>query len=308
LPVLPTESHYKDRETEEFLDIYFYRPFGSVLAVASRRLGLSPNAVTILSMIVGVIAGHLFSYSSMRLTIAGIFLLILSDALDSADGQLARLTGKISRTGRILDGLAGNIVFISVYVNICLRYAAEGGSPWIFALGGAAGFCHSFQAALADFYRNGYLHFVRGPGKCEMDSADSIQQQYRRLTWKENRMHKFLLLAYVGHMRQQEMVARQFMRLRTEVDARYGQAVPDDLRLQYGRLSRPMIKYYNILTINTRVIALFIFLLLSVPYLYFVFELAVMNLLFIYVIVRQEQISENMIAALQAGDGVKSRA
>ncbi len=302
MPVLPTESNYKDRDTEEFLDIYFYRPVGSVLALSARRLGMTPNAVTVLSMVVGVAAGHLFYYRSLKLTALGILLFILSDALDSADGQLARLTGVKSMYGRILDGLAGNIVFISVYLHICLRYVAEGSSMWIFALALAAGFFHSLQAALADFYRNIYLLIVRGAGVGEIDGLDVIQDRYRQLNWKHHFKAKLLLLFYLGHIHEQEAIARQTMTLRAAVTTRYGTAIPRELRTEYQRVNQPMIKYYNLLTINTRVIVLFICLLLGVPYLYFVFELVVLNLLFLFVIVRQEQTSQTLLANVKTAE------
>ncbi|HVP07175.1 MAG TPA: hypothetical protein VMS71_04965, partial [Candidatus Acidoferrum sp.] len=216
-----------------------------------------------------------------------------------ADGQLARLSGIKSKMGRIFDGLAGNIVFASIYVHICLRFMAEGGSGWIFALAAVAGVCHSFQSALADYYRNGYLHFVRGPKSGELDSSAGILDEYHRLSWSRNFREKAMLRFYLEHIREQEMVSRKFLELKTVVAARYGDAIPKHIRDNYRTASRPMIKYYNILTINTRIIALILFLLIGLPYLYFVFELVVLNLLFVYVIIRQERISLSMLASLE---------
>lgn len=48
-------------------------------------------------------------------------LLIWANSFDSADGQLARMTHNYSRIGRILDGMAGDIWFATIYVAICLR-------------------------------------------------------------------------------------------------------------------------------------------------------------------------------------------
>ena len=44
-------------------------------------------------------------------------------------------------------------------------------------------------------------------------------------------------------------------------------------------------KYTNILTFNTRAIALYISLLIGEPWLYFVFEVVVMTSLFVYICV-----------------------
>ena len=80
--------------------------------------------------------------------------------LDNADGQLARLTHRESREGRIIDSLADHLVFVSVYVHLTLRYLFEGSSPAICLLALAAGISHALQGAAADYYRNTYLYFV----------------------------------------------------------------------------------------------------------------------------------------------------
>lgn len=61
-------------------------------------------------------------------------LLIWANSYDSADGQLARMTGKKTPLGRILDGTAGDCWFIAIYAAICLRLTPEWGIwIWIFA-------------------------------------------------------------------------------------------------------------------------------------------------------------------------------
>ena len=87
------------------------RRMGRVIAAAAYVVGLTPNGVTVISA--------LFTFSALALialvppTIGvGILigvLLILGYALDAADGQLARLTGRGSRAGgsHHLDGRVG---------------------------------------------------------------------------------------------------------------------------------------------------------------------------------------------------------
>jgi len=141
---------------EEAIDRAFYRPVGYTIARMSRALALSPNAVTLISIAVGVTAGHLFYYSHLTVNVLGMILLVTAEAMDSADGQLARMTNTHSRFGRILDGFGGNLIFISIYLHLCLRVVHEGGPLWIFFVAVACGASHSFQCAMADYYRNAY--------------------------------------------------------------------------------------------------------------------------------------------------------
>ena len=55
--------------------------------------------MTALGGIFGIAAGHLYYYRDLRLNLLGMALHVISNALDNADGQLARLTNKGSREG-----------------------------------------------------------------------------------------------------------------------------------------------------------------------------------------------------------------
>ena len=51
----------------------------------------------------------------------------------------------------------------------------------------------------------------------------------------------------------------------------------------------PLMKYTNMLSFNTRVIALFVSLLIDAPWLYFAFELTVLNAMLIYMVRTHER-------------------
>ncbi|MGW3293662.1 CDP-alcohol phosphatidyltransferase family protein [Streptomyces xiamenensis] len=81
------------------------RPLGRVLAAAAFRAGLTPNQVTLLSALVSyaALAAVALLPPSWGLA-AGVYAgLVLGFALDSADGQLARLRRESSAVGEWLD-------------------------------------------------------------------------------------------------------------------------------------------------------------------------------------------------------------
>ena len=114
-------STLKSMDTEETFDLMFYRPIGYCWAVMARRLGITPNAITIASIFLGVGAGVCFYFNNIWWNLLGVLLLVWADSFDSADGQLARMTKQYSRIGRILDGVSGDIWFAAIYIAICLR-------------------------------------------------------------------------------------------------------------------------------------------------------------------------------------------
>ncbi|MDE6558287.1 MAG: CDP-alcohol phosphatidyltransferase family protein, partial [Muribaculaceae bacterium] len=102
-------SSLKSMDTEETFDLIFYRPIGFVWAKIARRLGITPNVITIASIFLGIGAAVAFYFNNFWINLAGVILLMWADSFDSADGQLARMTHQYSRLGRILDGLSGDI-------------------------------------------------------------------------------------------------------------------------------------------------------------------------------------------------------
>ena len=110
---------FKSQDTEGLLWANFFNFFG-----------IHPNVVTILSIFLGAAAGVMFYFDNMTYTVIGILLLVWANLYDSADGQLARMTGKKTRWGRILDGFAGDVWFVAIYVAICLRLMPQWGI-WI---------------------------------------------------------------------------------------------------------------------------------------------------------------------------------
>ena len=103
------KSSYRDSlksmDTEEHIDLAFYRPIGYAWACLAKKLGVTPNAITIASIFLGLGAGVLFYFPELWLNVIGMLLLVWANSFDSADGQLARMTHQYSRLGRILDGL-----------------------------------------------------------------------------------------------------------------------------------------------------------------------------------------------------------
>jgi phosphatidylserine synthase len=288
------ETTYKVREAEGVLDLYFYRPIGLRLAQVFAKINVTPAGVSLLGGFVGVIAGHLYFYRDLGVNFGGMALHVLANALDNADGQLARLIGRTSRMGRIIDSLADHLIFLSIYFHLALRCSIEGASPLVWLLAVTAGISHGLQGAAADYYRTTYLYFVKGGLPVDLDSSMILRSSYRKLRWRDQPWPKFLLALYLNFTRQQEMLSPQLNRLREGSNRLFPQQIPEWFRTRYRISARPMFKLWGLLMTNTRMLILFIFLFLGQPIWYFWFELTVLNLLLVYLIVRQENMAESL--------------
>ncbi len=304
-----SDSSYKQSlkslDTEERIDLAFYRPIGYAWARLARRLGIGPNAITIASIFLGIGAGVAFYFTDFWVNVAGIVLLVWANSFDSADGQLARMTGQYSRLGRILDGLSGDIWFVTIYVAICLRenysspfFAAHPWLIWLIAV--VAGVCHAKQAGMADYYRQFHLYFIRGEEGSELDSCDSLRARLRTLSWRCDFFAKLTLWFYANYTANQEITSPAMQRLRAELHRRYPDGkIPAAFRREFRNLSLPLMKYTNILTFNWRSIALFVAVLSGHPWLYFVFELVILNNLLIYMVQRHEAMCRYLCSQLK---------
>jgi phosphatidylglycerophosphate synthase len=96
------------------------RPAGRVLAAACYKLGISPNQVTAASALctlVGLVVLLSGRPELLRAIIVAL-LLMLGFALDSADGQVARLTGRGSRAGEWLDHVVDSAKIVALHAAV----------------------------------------------------------------------------------------------------------------------------------------------------------------------------------------------
>jgi len=284
---------YKAREVEGALDVYFYRPLGFRLAEFFAHLKVTPAGVSLLAVLCGVIAGHLYFYRNLGINIAGMILHVFANALDNADGQLARLTRQESRKGRIIDSVADHLGFASVYIHLTLRCAFAGASPaiWFLALGAAIS--HALQGAAADYYRAAFLYFADG-ARTEIDSSSALRSDYRKLSWRDRLWDKVLLALYLNFTLQQEMLAPGLKKLTETANAVFHGRIPGWLEKRYRNVAGQTLTWWRLLMTNTRMLVLFLLLFVGQPIYYFWFELIPLNVLFVYLIARQEKMAESL--------------
>lgn len=286
------EGTYKGRSIEGFFDLHFYRPVGYSLALAAQRLALTPATLTLTGGALGVTAGVFYRHAELPINLAGMFLHVLSNAFDNADGQLARLTHKGSREGRALDGLIDNIVFASIYVHLCVRYTSTGGSAAVWLLMLVAAGSHSVQSATIDYLRNAYLYF--NGQRSELESAKSLEPLLTNLSWRTTPWKKLMLRLYLSYTREQELLVPGVAKLRELA----GRTAPEGFAQAYAVAGKTVIKLAGALTTNSRMLILFLCLLLNRPAWYLWAEVMALNVVLFTVILRQHRLTRKVASDL----------
>jgi phosphatidylglycerophosphate synthase len=285
------EATYKVREIEGVLDLYFYRKIGFQLAKFFDRIGMSPVGVTLVGGVFGILAGHLYFYQSLAVNLLGMALQIVANAFDNADGQLARLQNRESRTGRMVDGLVDYLVWLGIYFHLVLRHVAGGGTEFVWLVALLAMASHATQSAAADYARHAYLHFAKN--RRELESSAQLQAEPAPALWS-----KLFRGLYVNMVWRQEKLSPALTRLRDEVGRDFSHQVPDRLRLRYEDNAQPTLKWWRLFMANTRMAFLFLFLVIGHPVWFFWIEITVFNALLIYLLSQQQRMATSCLEVL----------
>ena len=276
---------FKSEDTEEWLDVHFTRTIGLAFALLWNKFDIHPNVITILSIFLGLGAGWMFHYTDLWSNVCGVLLLMFANFCDSTDGQMARLTGKKTLIGRMLDGFSGDVWFFAIYLGIVFRLWSQNipftdiqWGIWGFLLCALAGFgFHSRQSSLADYYRQIHLFFLLGKEGSELDNYQQQRQIYENLP-KGDLLARTFYYNYANYCKSQEQRTPNFQRF----FAQWKQQPSEAVRQQLLAGSRPLMKYTNLLTFNARAITIYVTCLLDCPWVYPLVELTVFQAMYVY--------------------------
>jgi phosphatidylglycerophosphate synthase len=179
----PPGSVSRPRELQDPLNYYFYHPLARRLARLLVPTPVSPNMVSVLSLLCLIAAAFAFTRMAWpQNALTGLLFMLLWHIVDGADGDLARMTGRASATGELVDGVcdyAGN-----VFMYFAFAFLADdvwGAWAWILAV--AAGASHVVQTNHAETQRRLYLWRAYGVPWLRNARAAGDDDVFRRDTW-----------------------------------------------------------------------------------------------------------------------------
>jgi hypothetical protein len=132
--------------SDGFFTTFFVSPYSKYIARWAARRGWSPNAVTILSMAIGVLAAAAFATGERAGLVAGAVLLQIAFTFDCVDGQLARYTRTFTQLGAWLDSIFDRAKEYAVFAGLAIGSAHAGDDVWILA--GAALVLQTFRHSM----------------------------------------------------------------------------------------------------------------------------------------------------------------
>lgn len=174
------KSSLKLIEVEELFDLFFYRPLAFLFVKIIFPTNITPNQITTVALIIGVIGGILYSFNTHLYLIIAAILIITYDVLDCSDGQLARLKKNGTFFGRILDGVSDYFVSTAIYLGIGFGFASNSDDPiFYWGLVVLAGLTNAVHAITLDFYRNRFLDYALNRDALLGDNLKEFEEELK---------------------------------------------------------------------------------------------------------------------------------
>ncbi|HET8938766.1 MAG TPA: CDP-alcohol phosphatidyltransferase family protein [Polyangiales bacterium] len=175
------ETVLKSRAVEDPVNLWVNRPLAYAFVMLVYRTRITPNQVTLISLLVGIAAAVCFVLGSSTCMVIGGILLWASAILDGADGILARAKRLSSEAGRAIDGIADAIVAATTVGAVFFHIWETHREVYQlllmpFALATAVVHIYTY-----DYYKESFLMRTRPDwdGKCE--TSASIAARLQRL-------------------------------------------------------------------------------------------------------------------------------
>jgi len=200
------KASLKDTAVEEMVDLYLFRPIAFAIVKLIYPLPITPNQLSVLSILTGIASGVFFAMGDRQSFIyAGLFY-ALSHILDCCDGMIARLKRNGTPIGRIIDGWADYITSVAVYVGLLI--GLHGGSfqlpvsPW--ALMVPASFSLFIHCMMVDYYRHEFMAHALGKNNSIRGDLVFFSNELDQLNKSKGRyLEKIMIIFYLGYTKLQ---------------------------------------------------------------------------------------------------------
>lgn len=279
----------RPRELQDSLNFHLYHPLAWQLAKALARTPITPNMVSVIGGGFVVAAGIAYSQPWWPASaLLGMLLHMTWHVVDGADGDLARMTGRSSPIGEMVDGLCDYISHVILYLILGWLLSRQYGAvAWWLTV--AAGISHAVQANHVEVQRRQYQWWVYATPWIRHSHGD-----------KDAATRKGLFGQFVsGYL----AVATGMTPYAAKIDeaamaAQSDPAARERLRQAARVEAMPLLALLKVLGPNPRAIVLGLSMIAGSPLYYFVYQTVVLNLLLVISVVLHNRAAKRMALAI----------
>jgi phosphatidylglycerophosphate synthase len=258
----------RPRELQDPLNLYLYHPLAWQLARGLARTPLTPNMVSVIGGLFVIAAAVAYSQPGWPgPALLGMALHMTWHVVDGADGDLARMTGRSSPIGELVDGICDYASHIFLYFVLgWLLYRAEGASGWAWMV--AAGLSHIVQSNHVEVQRRQYQWWVYGTPWLRHSHAETRKTGFGAIV--------------AGYLALASGMTPHALKVDEAVAAAQGNRTAlERIGAVARREAMPLLLILKLLGPNPRAIVLGLSMLAGSPLYYFIYQAVVLNLLLV---------------------------
>ena len=273
----------KTVDSEEILDLIIFRPISFVLVKLIYNTNITPNQISIVALLFGIITGILYGQGTHVFFILGAASFFICNTLDCMDGQLARLKKNGTKIGRVIDGFIDYITSVSVFLGLGVAMTIITGDAtysWILTI--IAGISKALQNMFFDNYRNMYLEHVYGKASGLDEEIKEYSEEKERLKdLSGHHIEKMLISLYLAYSKLQKNSTKH-----TELNV-----TPEEYKSQ----NKLLLRLWSWIGSTTHMVALIIFSIINRIDLYLIFVVTWGNMIFVVLWIWQKRVTENVM-------------
>lgn len=258
---------------DETLTLYILRPIAFIFVKMFYPTSITPNQISLMTTIVGIISGYFFSRGDVvSFAIAG-SLYFFSIVLDCVDGMIARLKNSGTPVGRIIDGVSDYIVGISVYIGMGIGFGKglinidflPFNYWWFIAI---AAISHVVHAMLVDYYRAEFMAHGLGKQTSTWEEKEKFAAELSKIKHQKGKLfEKILIAVYLGYSH------LQLFKMDINMDAK-----EEYNRLTYFRSNKLLIRLWFWIGPTAGAFIIIISAFLYRPIIFFAFTIGLANI------------------------------
>ncbi|MEZ4224957.1 MAG: CDP-alcohol phosphatidyltransferase family protein [Polyangiaceae bacterium] len=274
----------KPLDVEEPIDVWVHRPLAYVLSKVLYPTPVSPNLVTLISIVFGVTGGVLLVTSSPWHMQLGALCIFLSAIFDCADGQLARMRGTSSALGRMLDGAADLVVSVATVGGGAFVVWSKFNDTWwtgaiALALCLATAVTGSYHTSTYDHYKNVFLRLT-SPRFREGEDYETARARFDEKRAEGGLLVRLAWYPYLFYVRSQATYVLGFDPHTSAMFSRYPEFSEANATIYRKHALAPMKVFKACFGFGSLVFGLTVFAALDLVEVYMVLRLVLQNAIF----------------------------
>jgi phosphatidylglycerophosphate synthase len=281
----------RPRELQDSLNFHLYHPLAWRLALLLAKTPLTPNIVSVIGGCFVLAAGVAYAQPwGWQGALLGLLLHMTWHVVDGADGDLARITGRSSPLGELVDGICDYTSHIILYLVLAWLLSFQIGPGWAWPIAIAAGISHFVQANHVEVQRRQYQWWV-------------YRVPWLRNTHKgETRTGRFGFAEIVsGYLSLASGMTPDALKVDAAVEAAQADPAASERIAAVARAEVvPLMPILKVLGPNPRAILLGVSMLAGSPLYYFIYQIFVLNGLLIVSVAKQNAAARRVAVKIAA--------